>query len=80
MALCIVIRNVELASTVTYFIDNQATADTFYKGLGRAILAVNADLYVEMFEQIRLKHLHVEVYWMPSHTLTDKKIRNKQSC
>jgi len=70
-ALCLVIEKVEAGGTVDFFTDSKITKDTFNKGVERARFAANSELWVQLFQNIKDKHITVQVYWMPSHTKDD---------
>lgn len=72
-AVLLVTRHSELAATIDFFTDSKITKDTFYKGLHRAKLANNSDLWIELFDNIENKGITLHLYWMPSHTDTDPK-------
>lgn len=76
-ALWIVVMNVEIVGKVDFFTDNKIVRDTRLKGKQRARLANHGDLWADIFEKIEQKGLEVKVYWMPSHTDTQPKKKEK---
>jgi len=72
-AVLLVTRHAELAAAIDFFTDSKITKDTFYKGLQRAKLASNSDLWIELLDNIDNKGIVLNIHWMPSHTDTDPK-------
>jgi len=65
-ALLIVAHHARPNALIHFFTDNKNTRDTYYKGLNRACLAANADMWASLFQQISTTSLYIHVYWMPS--------------
>jgi len=63
-------RRVHNVGVVDFFTDDLITSNTDHKGIQRAKYANNADLWVQLFQDIEAKNLIFRVYWMPSHTDT----------
>jgi len=70
-ALLTVIQNVQPNSTINYYIDNKMVHDTFHKGMRRALLAANADLFLTLFTTPNTKNITLSLKWMPSHLDTN---------
>jgi len=69
--------NMEIVGKIDFFTDNKIVRDTILKGKLRARLANHGDLWAEIFEQIEKRGLEVKVYWMPSHTDTQPKKKER---
>jgi len=63
-------------AALIYYLDCLPVFDTYNKGMSRAILSKDADLFLAIFTTVREKNLDLIVKWLPSH-LNDPEKRNK---
>ena len=67
----LVVENIRPDALIHFFTDSRITGDTYYKGVHRARLATNADLWVKLVKHIEDENLSLHIFWMPSHTEDD---------
>ena len=54
-------------ATAVQYTDNYQVYSTYIKGEQAALASANRDLWVQIFNNIRRKHLRLELKWLPSH-------------
>jgi len=76
-AILMAVRNIEVAGLIDSLTDNKPALNTYNKGTKRARLANHADQWAEIFDILEAERANMNVYWMPSHTDTQKETLKK---
>ncbi len=68
----------EFGAKATQYTDNYAVCMIYNKGEKFALASANRDIWLQIFQNIRCKHLELELKWLPSHLSDGPEERKKR--